>query len=355
MTDEDASGAGGVQPGPGGGDTAGRSPSSGAPSDRPVPVELDPEAGAVWRMLSESMFGGAGPVINAETLELIRSVDLTTREALLADRPFIEDVHTIDVDGARIDISVFTPENHRPGSAGIYWIHGGGMVTGRRYMAADALDVAMDTGAVVTSIEYRLAPEHPAPTPREDCTVGLRWFLDNATRFGVDPERVVLGGMSAGGGLAAATALWSRDNDGPTTAGVMLFCPMLDDRMTTVSSAQFGDDLLWTRESNEFGWTSLLGGRCGSDDVSVYEAPGRAVDLVGLPPVFVDVGSADIFRDEDVAFASNVWASGGHAELHVWPGGYHGYEGFAPTAALTVAAVEARRNWFRRVTAPSGG
>lgn len=317
-----------------------------------VPVPLDPEAGAVWRVLSETMFDGAGPVINADTLELIRSVDLTTRESLLAERSFDEEVVGVEVDGGRVDMSVFTPENHRPGSPGIYWIHGGGMVTGTRYMATDALDVAAETGAVVTSIEYRLAPEHPAPVPGQDCVAGLDWFTRNSERFGVDHDRIVLGGMSAGGGLAAATALWARDNGGPQVRGVMLFCPMLDDRMTTMSSRQFGDDLLWTRDSNEFGWSALLGDRRGGDRVSIYEAPARATALGGLPPVFVDVGSADIFRDEDVAFASSIWMSGGDAELHVWPGGYHGYEGFAPGAALTIAAVDARRKWFRRVTGP---
>lgn len=320
-----------------------------------VPVELDPEAGAVWEMISQSFFGGNGPVINAETLEAIRSVELTTREALLAERPFDEQVETVPVEGGEVEISIFTPENHRAGSPGIYWIHGGGMVTGTRYMATDALDVAVSAGAVVTSIEYRLAPEHPAPTPQDDCYAGLEWFFVHTGELGVDPGRVVLGGMSAGGGLAASTALRARDTAGPELAGVMLFCPMLDDRMTTVSSHQFGADLLWTRDSNEFGWGSLLGARAGTDAVSVYEAPGRATDLSGLPPVFIDVGSADIFRDEDSAFASAIWASGGNAELHVWPGGYHGYEGFAPTAALTVAAVDARRRWFDRVTVSGSG
>lgn len=317
---------------------------------RPVPVALDPEAGGAWAFISESFFDGRGPVINAETLDAIRSVDLTTRESLLDGRHFAEEIRTIPVEGGDVEMSVFTPESHSDGSPGIYWIHGGGMVTGTRYMATDALDIAVGSGAVVTSIEYRLAPEHPAPTPRQDCYAGLLWLIENAEGLGIDPQRVVLGGASAGGGLAAATALWARDSDGPELAGVMLCCPMLDDRMTTVSSRQFGDDLLWTRASNEFGWSSLLGDRAGTDEVSIHEAPARATDLAGLPPVFVDVGSADIFRDEDIAFASTIWACGGNAELHVWSGGYHGYEGFAPDAAVTRATVEARRNWFARAT-----
>jgi acetyl esterase/lipase len=129
---------------------------------------------------------------------------------------------------------------------------------------------------------------------------------------------------------------------------------MLDDRMTTLSSDQFDDAVLWTRASNEFGWRSLLGDRAGTDDVGIYEAPGRASDLAALPPTLVDVGSADLFRDEDVAFASTIWSAGGDCELHVWAGGYHGFELIAPTATLSADAREARRRWLTRTLAKAG-
>lgn len=93
----------------------------------------------------------------------------------------------------------------------------------------------------------------------------------------------------------------------------------------------------------------LLGDRAGTDNVSVYEAPGRADDLTGLPPTFIDVGSADLFRDEDIAFASTIWACGGDAELHVWPGGYHGFEQMAPASTLAATAVAARKRWLNRL------
>jgi acetyl esterase/lipase len=228
------------------------------------------------------------------------------------------------------------------------------MVLGTRYGASEALEVAAAVGGVVASVEYRLAPEHPAPAPGDDCYAGLVWFAEHAAEFGVDPARLLMGGTSAGGGLAAATALRARDAGTPRLAGLLLCCPMLDDRMTTVSSGQFGDDLVWTRASNEFGWGALLGDRAGTADVSIYEAPARADDLSGLPPTLIDVGSADLFRDEDVAFASTIWASGGDAELHVWPGGYHGYELFAPGTALARETHEARRRWLVRTLAKAG-
>jgi acetyl esterase/lipase len=124
---------------------------------------------------------------------------------------------------------------------------------------------------------------------------------------------------------------------------------MLDDRMTSTSSEQFGEDLLWTRESNDYAWRCVLGERAGTDDVSPYEAPARATRFDGLPPTLIDVGSADLFRDENTAFASAIWAAGGDAELHVWAGAFHGSEQLAPDAAVSVAAREARSNWLHRV------
>jgi acetyl esterase/lipase len=322
----------------------------------PAPA-FDPESGAAWRTISETMLEGRGFRIDAETLEAVRSLELVNRETLLAGRPVTDREVQIPSPAGELTISVFTPNDHGDradhagGAPGVYWIHGGGMVMGTRFMAVEALEAGAAVGAVVTSIEYRLAPEHPAPAPADDCYAGLLWFAEHAAELGVDPNRIVLGGESAGGGLAAATALRARDEGGPRLAGLVLCCPMLDDRMTTVSANQFGDDVVWTHASNVFGWRSLLGDRAGTDDVSIYEAPGRATDLSGLPPTLIDVGSADLFRDEDVAFASTMWACGGDAELHVWPGGYHAFELLAPTAALSLDAVEARRRWIVRALA----
>jgi acetyl esterase/lipase len=322
-------------------------------TSRPAPP-LDPECGPVWRAISDGLFGGGGPRIDADSLEAARSFELMTRESLLALRPFTERSLQVPGPAGDVTLSVFTPEGHAGPAAGLYWVHGGGMVAGTRFGVGEALDAAAAVGAVVVSVEYRLAPEHPAPAPGDDCDAGLRWVADHADELGIDAGRIVLGGASAGGGLAAATALRVRDQGGPPLAGLLLCCPMLDDRMASVSANQFGDTILWTRASNEFGWRSLLGERAGTADVTIYEAPGRATDLSGLPPAFVDVGSADLFRDEDVAFASTIWASGGSAELHVWPGGYHGFELLAPTASLSADAGEARRRWLTRTLAVVG-
>lgn len=235
----------------------------------------------------------------------------------------------------------------------LYFIHGGGMVFGdpRSGGFLGMLSHAEELGLALVSVDYRLAPETPYPGPVEDCYAGLAWAVSNAAELGADPARVIIGGVSAGGGLAAAVALLARDRGGPALLGQLLVCPMLDDRNETPSARQMAGLGVWDRAANEFGWTALLGDARGGPDVSPYAAPARAADLSGLPPAFIDVGSAETFRDEDVAYASRIWQAGGAAELHVWPGGFHGFPNAAPQAALSRAAVAAQRNWLRRLLA----
>ncbi|MCD0449784.1 alpha/beta hydrolase [Actinocorallia sp. API 0066] len=232
----------------------------------------------------------------------------------------------------------------------LYHAHGGGMILGDYTVGLpDALDLAQEVGGGVVSVEYRLAPETPHPGPVEDCYAGLVWTAEHAEELGADPSRIVVGGGSAGGGLAAALALLARDRGGPSLAGQLLLCPMLDDRNDTPSAVQMAGLGVWDRTSNHAGWTALLGDARGTEDVSPYAAPARATDLANLPPAFVDVGSAETFRDEDVAYATGIWRAGGQAELHVWPGGFHGFDLMAPHTALAREARAARARWLRRL------
>ncbi|MFI1164604.1 alpha/beta hydrolase [Streptomyces sp. NPDC020801] len=233
-----------------------------------------------------------------------------------------------------------------------YHVHGGGLVLGTNRVGVDVvLAWAKELEAVVVSVEYRLAPEHPHPAPVEDVYAGLLWTAEHAKELGGDPDRIVIAGASAGGGLTAALALLLRDRGGPRPIGQMLMCPMLDDRNDTPSARQMAGVGTWDRTANETAWTALLGDRRGGPGVSPYAAPARAEDLSGLPPAFLDVGSAETFRDEVVAYASRIWQAGGVAELHVWPGGFHGFDGFAPQAALSRSARAAHLDWLRRLLA----
>ena len=234
----------------------------------------------------------------------------------------------------------------------IYHVHGGGMILGHNRAGVEApLSWARELGAVVVSVEYRLAPENPHPAPVEDVYAGLLWTAGHAREIGGDPDRIVIAGASAGGGLTAALALLLRDRQGPPVIGQLLMYPMLDDRNDTVSSHQMAGVGVWDRTANDTAWTALLGDRRGGPGVSPYAAPARAADLSGLPPAFLDVGSAETFRDEVVDYASRIWGCGGMAELHVWPGGFHGFDGVAPQASLSRAARAARLVWLRRLLA----
>lgn len=233
---------------------------------------------------------------------------------------------------------------------GVYHIHGGGMMFGdNRSVMAVMLEWIVQVGVVVVSVDYRLAPEHPHPAPVEDCYAGLLWTAAHAADLNIDPARLLIAGASAGGGLSAAVALMARDRGGPVLIGQMLGCPMLDDRNQTPSSYEIDGDAPWDRASNLTGWRALLGNAQGGSDVSPYAAPARATDLSGLPPAYLDVGSVETFRDETLDYAARIWRAGGVAELHVWPGGYHGFELSAPDAAISVAARQTRIDWLRRL------
>ncbi|AEA24042.1 alpha/beta hydrolase domain-containing protein [Pseudonocardia dioxanivorans CB1190] len=236
-----------------------------------------------------------------------------------------------------------------PTSGALYWIHGGGGVLGDfRFGIDPALTWAAEFGVTVVSVDYRLAPEHRDPVAIEDCYAGLCWLASNARTLQVDPTGIIVGGHSAGAGLAAGTALLARDRGGPRAHGQLLLCPMLDDREQTVSSRLLAGEGVWDRTANRTAWAARLGARRGGPTVSAYSAPARAGDLGGLPPAFLDVGSVDTFRDETVEYASRIWSDGGEAELHVWPGAYHCFEIVAPAATLSTAAVRCRAGWLRR-------
>jgi acetyl esterase/lipase len=239
----------------------------------------------------------------------------------------------------------------RTGSAPCFFtIHGGGMMFGHYLGNLDSYDEWLLTHDVVlVTVDYRLAPERPDPYPIEDCYAGLVWTAAHADSLGIDADRIVLVGQSAGGGLAAGTALLARDRKGPPLLAQILISPMLDDSDSTVSTRQIDGVGVADRAMTRFGWDAYLGDRRAQSDVSVYAAPARATDLSGLPETYIDCGSAEVFRDETVTYASRLWEAGIPAELHVWPGAFHGFTGMMPQAELSRTAVRALGGWTARL------
>ncbi|GAA4667081.1 alpha/beta hydrolase [Streptomyces chumphonensis] len=323
----------------------------------PLPVPYDPELEpglAACRGLIERIPLRADTILanRAHFATLVPPV-----EAAIGTRPVVFEHLTVPgPDGAPdLELTILRPRAGARDAPGVYGIHGGGMVLGNRFFGlAGLVEDVVTFGAVAVTVEYRLAPEHPAPAAAEDCYAGLVWFARNAASLGVDPARILVSGASAGGGLSAAVALMARDRGGPPLAGQILDCPMIDDRNTTVSSHQYDGIGIWDRTTNDTGWDALLGPVRGTDAVSPYAAPSRARDLSGLPPAYISVGAAEVFRDEAVDYATRIWATGGQAELQVWAGGYHGFSGFSPDTEVSRAAVAARESWMRRVLGATG-
>jgi acetyl esterase/lipase len=241
-----------------------------------------------------------------------------------------------------IKVRIYRPTDATGTLPGIYFIHGGGMILGD-IDGEDAVstEICERVDALVVSVEYRLAPEHPYPAPVEDCYAGLVWMARHASELRFDPDRLAVYGGSAGGGLTIATSMLARDRGFPALTFQMPIYPMIDDRNETPSSHEITDIGLWDRAGNIEAWQWYLGD--GKPDQ--YAAPARAEDLDGLPPTYIDVGTVDLFRDEDIAFATRLMQAGVPTELHVNPGAYHAAEVFAPECALS------QRIWARRIEA----
>jgi len=267
-------------------------------------------------------------------LEEVRALRFQPHSSVSISEKYIEQ------DGEpNIRLKIYEPVHKDQNLPGLLWMHGGGY-----FLGAPEMDdylchrFVREIGCVVVSVDYRLAPEHPFPAGLEDCYTALLWFHHHAKKLGVDAFRIAIGGASAGGGLALALSLLSRDRKGPSILFQMPLYPMIDDRNITPSSYEITDPRIWNRETNIFGWKTYLGTH-GKDEVSSYAAPARATDLSGLPPTYTCVGSQDIFRDETIDLVMRLSQAGVPTEFHLYPGCYHGFELVCPQAEVSQRAV----------------
>ncbi len=311
---------------------------------------LDPEVGAVLA----AAFAASGPPpappagdVEARRAALDPMLDYFNNHAQPPPDGVEISEHRIPAaDGSELLARWYRRSSDGSGAAVLY-LHGGGMILGSvpifdgpvaRYVAR--------SGVAMLSIQYRLAPEHPHPTPVEDAYAGLVWLAEHAGELGVDADRLAVMGDSAGGGLAAGVAILARDRNGPRLTHQVLIYPMLDDRNTTPDPhvAPFAG---WSYDDNITGWDALLGAGHEQRDVDPSAAPARIADATGLPPAYIEVGQLDIFRDEDVRYALTLSQAGVPVELHLHPGVPHEYDAIAFDAAVARRAQADRERILR--------
>ena len=184
---------------------------------------------------------------------------------------------------------------------------------------------------------YRFAPEHPYPAALDDVHSAHHWLLNHADELGVRTDRIVIGGQSAGGGLAAALCQRLYDEGGTQPVGQWLFCPMLDDR-----AASDERNVIWDADSNAQAWRYYV----QDDPTAPYAVPGRRADFTGLPPAWLYAGQSELFYNEILDYAERLEAAGVPTQCEVVEGGVHAFELWAPHTAAAKHLLMSSRMWL---------
>jgi acetyl esterase/lipase len=246
-------------------------------------------------------------------------------------------------------LRIYQPTDQRA-TAGMLWIHGGGFLIGdARQDEGLCAETAAALGIVIVSANYRLAPEHPFPDALDDLRDAWFWLQAHASAFGIDPTRLVIGGESAGGGLAATLVQHLHDGSLVQPIAQWLFCPMLDDR--TAANREFDaiNHWIWNNAANRVGWRAYLGMEPGSPSVPPGAVPARRADLRGLPPTFLCVGDIDLFAGEVRAYAERLRAAGVAVTFASIPGAPHGFENWARLTPPARRLLQQAQDWLRTV------
>ena len=226
----------------------------------------------------------------------------------------------------RMRAILMRPERQSGPVPGLLWLHGGGYVSGMASMAyfTAGRKLAKHYGAVLLAPNYRLAVRSPYPAALDDCYAALRYLWERAEELGVDRKRIIVGGESAGGGLAAAVCIRARDEgEIPVSFQIPLY-PMLDCRDTDSSRRSHSHG--WGTRRNHWGWHLYLREKYGTDDVPPYASPSRETNYAGLPPCYTYVEDREPFYDETLAYVRNLREAGVEARADVFPGNIHGFD-----------------------------
>ncbi|XSG77410.1 alpha/beta hydrolase [Herpetosiphon llansteffanensis] len=239
-------------------------------------------------------------------------------------------------------------------SAALVWIHGGGMIIGQAAQDDQfCATTAQKLGIVVVSIDYRLAPEHPFPAPLDDCFAGWHWLQQHSPTLGVDPTQVIIGGESAGGGLAASLVQRLFDLGQSQPLGQLLLCPMLDDRTTLDQGLTSIDHFVWNNHKNMLGWQAYLGQKPSIDELPAYAIAARRVDLAGLPATWIGVGDIDLFYEENRCYAERLQAADVDVTFEVVAGGPHGFQNWAFGTAIGQRFIAKAHTWLQNLLEPA--
>lgn len=275
--------------------------------------------------------------LSDETISVARASPLTADLSLAAGVTCTERI----VPGPKVApdcrMLLLTPDGVAENAPCLFFIHGGGYVVGNpESVQSWASGIARACQCIVILPSYRLAPEARWPAPVEDLYAELCWTHSNASKLGIDADRIAIGGASAGGGHAARLALHARRMAGPSILFQLLLSSMLDDRHP---DNRYAGEYVWTRTYDRYGWDALLGRASGDEGVPIEAVPNRVQDLSNLPPTYIGIGALDLFAESCLDYARRLMAGGVSTELHVLPGCYHGFEYFAPDAAISQVAL----------------
>ena len=232
---------------------------------------------------------------------------------------------------------ILSPKQTPVNATGVLWLHGGGYIAGMKEMVhmSRAVDLVKRFGAVVLSPGYRLALRSPYPAALDDCYASLLYLKANAASLGVRADQLMVGGESAGGGLAAALCMLARDRGDVNIAFQMPLYPMIDHRDTDSSRNNHG--ISWNTRRNHAAWKSYLRNIDGA--IPAYASPARQTDYRNLPPAYTFVGDREPFCCETIAYIENLQKANVPARVDVYPSGFHAFDMLLPFRKISKAAI----------------
>jgi acetyl esterase/lipase len=240
--------------------------------------------------------------------------------------------------GEPLRVRIYRPHAVVGPASALLFFHGGAFVFGGLESEhSRCVRYCVDAQCVVVSVEYSLAPEYPFPTAFNEAVSSLQWLWDNAASLEVDPSRIGVAGVSAGGAIASGLVLHARDTGGPTVRAQLLVYPVTDSSTNTPSMKEFFHAEPFDGERATKMWNLYV--TSTSQDVPPYASVARANELRDMPPTYLVTADLDPLRDEGLAYALALINAGNTVELHHFPRTYHGFDAVAPDARLSRRAL----------------